>query len=290
MHVFLFPGQGSQYAGMGADLFDKVEEFVSREAEIDAILGYSLRDLCLNDPDGRLKQTAFTQPALFVVNALHCASASADGRQADIMAGHSLGEFNALHAAGAFDLLDGVRIVQKRGALMARATGGGMAAVLGLTVERLEAALREAGVTGVDVANYNAPTQTVLSGPEAAIAAAERALTAAGAKMVVRLPVSAAFHSRYMAEAATEFRAFLRTFRFKDLVMPVMCNVTGRPYPEGAADGIVKARLGEQVASPVRWHETIAWLLDHGARSFEELGPGKVLTRLNQQIDVAAAA
>jgi malonyl CoA-acyl carrier protein transacylase len=289
MHVFLFPGQGSQYAGMGGDLFDDIAEFAQREAEIDWVLGCSVRELCLKDPGGRLKQTQFTQPALFVVNALHLRKAEAEGRSAEFLAGHSLGEYNALHAAGAFDLIDGVRIVRKRGELMARATGGAMAAVLGLTAERLETVLGGAGVTDLDFANYNAPTQIVLSGSAAAITAAEPVLTAAGAK-VVRLPVSAAFHSRDMAQAATEFRAFLRTFRFRDLTLPVMSNVTGRPYPEGAADGIIKARLAEQVASPVRWHETIQYLIEHEATSFEEIGPGRVLTRLNQQIDVPASA
>ncbi len=290
MHVFLFPGQGSQHEGMGAALFDALEEFAEQEPAIDAVLGYSLRALCLKDPEGRLKRTEFTQPALFVVNYLHYRKAAAEGRSAGFLAGHSLGEYNALLAAGAFDLIDGLRIVRKRGELMSRAKGGAMAAVVGLTPQRVEAGLREAGLTSIDVANYNAPTQTVLSGPAEDIASAEAAFAGAELKMFVRLPVSAAFHSRYMAEAAGEFREFLRTFRFRDLTTPVMSNVTGRPYPAGAADGLVKARLAEQIASPVRWDEIIRWLRARGAVSFEELGPGKVLTRLNQQIELAAAA
>lgn len=290
MNVFIFPGQGSQHKGMGGVLFDEIAEFAEREADIDDVLGYSVRELCRDDPGGRLKQTEFTQPALFVVNFLHYRKAVAEGRSAGFLAGHSLGEYNALQAAGAFDLLDGVRLVRKRGELMARATGGAMAAVIGPTPDRIEAALRDAGVSGLDIANYNAPTQTVLSGPVDAMAAVETALAACELKMFVRLPVSAAFHSRYMADAAVAFRAFLRTFRFRDLAAPVMSNVTGRPYPEGAVDGIVKARLAEQVASPVRWEETIRFLLGLGAQSFDELGPGHVLTRLNQQIALAVAA
>lgn len=291
MNVFLFPGQGSQHVGMGTGLFDTVEQFVSREREIDGILGYSLRDLCLRDPDRRLKHTEYTQPAVFIVNYLHYCKAVAEGHSADFVAGHSLGEYNALLAAGAFDLIDGLRVVKMRGELMSRAKGGAMAAVVGLTADQIEAALRTAGVRSVDIANYNAPLQTVLSGADKDIAAAEAACAASGSKMFVRLPVSAAFHSRYMSDAANELREFLRCFTFSELRIPVMSNVTGRPYPAGSADGLIKVRLVEQVTSPVRWVETIRHLMSSGrVTSFKELGPGRVLTGLNQQIAETVAA
>jgi malonyl CoA-acyl carrier protein transacylase len=291
MNVFLFPGQGSQHVGMGAGLFDTVEQFASREQEIDAILGYSLRDLCLHDAEHRLKLTEYTQPAVFAVNYLHHCKAVAEGHSADFVAGHSLGEYNALLAAGAFDLIDGLRLVKKRGELMGRVKGGAMAAVIGLTVEQIEAALRKAQLRSVDIANYNAPLQTVLSGAANDISAAEPACAELGMKMFVRLPVSAAFHSRYMSDAASEFREFLRDFTFNELNIPVMSNVTGKPYPAGTADGAIKVRLVEQITSPVRWVETIRHLMTiGGAPNFLELGPGRVLTGLNQQIASAVAA
>lgn len=291
MNVFLFPGQGSQHVGMGTGLFDTVEQFVSREREIDSILGYSLRDLCLRDPERRLKLTEYTQPAVFVVNYLHYCKAVAEGHFADFVAGHSLGEYNALLAAGAFDLIDGLRLVKKRGELMARVKGGAMAAVIGLTVDQIEAALRKSGLRSVDIANYNAPLQTVLAGNAKDISAAESACAAAGMKTFIRLPVSAAFHSRYMSDAANELREFLRAFTFNELAIPVMSNVTGKPYPAGSADDVIKVRLVEQVTSPVRWVETVRHLMSiGGAANFMELGPGRVLTGLNRQIASAVAA
>jgi malonyl CoA-acyl carrier protein transacylase len=269
---------------MGRDLFDCTPEFSEAEADIDGILGYSLRTLCLENPDKKLQQTQYTQPALYVVNYLHYCKATRDGRSPEIIAGHSLGEYNALQAAGAFDLLDGLRLVKRRGELMARAKNGAMAAIIGLPAKRIEDVLRSSGLSTIDVANYNAPAQTVISGPVEAIARAEDAFRGADVRLFVRLPVSAAFHSRYMAEAAAEFRTFLKTFKFRDLQTQVMSNVTGRPYPEGSTDGIIKARLAEQIVSPVRWETTIQYLKGRGETEFLELGPGTVLTKLNQQI------
>jgi trans-AT polyketide synthase, acyltransferase and oxidoreductase domains len=277
--IFLFPGQGAQAVGMGKDLFPLFPEETRTASEL---LGYSIEELCVSDPQGRLNQTDYTQPALFVVSAL---SVLKKLRETDtppsFVAGHSLGEYNALFAAGAFDFATGVRLVKERSALMARATGGGMAAVVGLTREQVERVLREHGLATIDIANLNAPTQVVISGPKADIDAAQPHFEAAKAMMYAKLKVSGAFHSRYMTAAADEFARFLEPFTFAALRMPVIANATARPYAEGEA----KLNLARQINSPVRWVESIEYVLQqHSDAQFEEVGPGNVLTGLLRKI------
>src|SRR5438552_3607941 len=178
MQVFMCPGQGAQKRGMGGSLFDEITEFTSVESQANAALGYSVRELCQEDPENRLNLTEYTQPALYTANALHYYNLSAQGIRPDAVAGHSLGEYNALLAAGAFDFLTGLRLVQRRGELMAEARNGAMAAVIGLEAERIAPTLRESGLSGIDVANYNAPLQTVISGPADEIRRAARPLEA----------------------------------------------------------------------------------------------------------------
>jgi len=290
MRVFVFPGQGSQSKGMGQELFDEVTEFRNAEQEIDSILGYSIRELCLDDPRDELNQTQFTQPALFVVNALEYFKRRAAGEKADYLAGHSLGEYNALLAAGAFDFVTGLKLVQKRGALMAQAKDGGMAAIIGLTAEAIRELLQNnPELSGIDVANYNSPSQTVISGPVAELEKAQEKFKDAGAKLYKILPVSAAFHSRYMQAAADEFGSFLQGFSFAPLQTPVIANITAEPYPQAAsqdeADQAIRDFLVKQIASSVRWTESIRYLKAQGAEEFEEVGPGKVLSKLIKQID-----
>ncbi|TQS26495.1 ACP S-malonyltransferase [Microbispora sp. KK1-11] len=273
MRAWLFPGQGSQRKGMGEGLFDL---FPGLCAEVDAILGYSIRDLCLKDPDGRLRQTQYAQPALFVVNALTHLARLREEPEPDFYAGHSLGEFDALFAAGCFDLATGVRLVRRRGELMGRANGGVMTAVLGLPAATLAALLEEAGVADVDVANHNSADQVVLSGTPEGMARAVEAVERAGGARCVPLNVSAAFHSRHMRPAAEEFAAFLREVEFAPPRVPVVANVTARPYPpDGVAD-----LLARQIASPVRWWDGMSYLLHRGVREVAEVGPGTVLTGL----------
>jgi malonyl CoA-acyl carrier protein transacylase len=288
MTVFMFPGQGSQKRGMGQGLFDEVKEFTSIESQIDELLGYSLRQLCLEDTQSQLKETQYTQPCLFVVNALHGYKALADGAKPQFVAGHSLGEYNALLAAGAFDLLTGVRLVKRRGELMAQARNGGMGAVIGLAPERIADVLQQQGLSTIDVANFNAPTQTVISGPVDDIKRAGPPLQAAGATMFVPLQVSAAFHSRYMVAAAQAFDDFLGEFKFSPLQLPVIANVTGRPYPADNPSATVRSLLVKQMSQSVRWSQSIRYLLDQGEAEFREMGPGTVLTKLVQQIRQAA--
>jgi malonyl CoA-acyl carrier protein transacylase len=290
MLAFVFPGQGAQKRGMGQKLFDTVKEFTAVEAEVDAILGYSMRKLCLEDPNNQLVQTQFTQPALYVVNALHYYEARAEGARPQFVAGHSVGEYDALLAAGAFDFLTGLRLVKKRGELMAQARDGGMAAVIGLDAERVARVLREENLNALDVANFNAPAQTVISGPLDDVKRAAAAFEKAGAKLYMPLPVSAAFHSRYMAPAAKEFGAFLASFHFRPLQIPVIANLTGQPYPDGDPTTAIRSILEQQITGSVQWTESVRYLLRRGVTSFREVGPAVVLTRLIQQIQEAETA
>jgi malonyl CoA-acyl carrier protein transacylase len=290
MSVFMFPGQGSQQRGMGKGLFDEVPEFTRVEAEVDRVLGYSVRELCLTDSMNRLRDTRFTQPSLYVTNALYYFRAKARGERAHFVVGHSLGEYNALLAAGAFDFLTGLRMVQKRGELMAQARNGSMAAIIGLPAARIREVLRQAALTGTDVANFNSPSQTVISGPVAEIQKAQAVFEGAGAQMFVTLPVSAAFHSRYMIDAAEAFGSFLQPFTFSGLQVPVISNVTATAYPTADVDRAIKTLLVKQISSSVEWAASIRYLIAQGATSFMELGPGSVLTRLVQQIQQASGA
>ena len=280
----MFPGQGSQKRGMGQDLFDIVPEFKAAEDEINRLLGYSLRKRCLEDLGNQLSQTQFTQPCLYIVNALYYFLATAQGRRPHYLAGHSLGEYNALLAAGAFDFMTGLRLVKKRGELMSLASNGTMAAVVGFRPDKVDAVLRENGLTSLDIANYNAPAQVVISGPRDAIERAAGPLEKNGAQLYVPLPVSAAFHSRYMTDAAQSFDAFLSSFRFNDIGIPVISNATAKPYPASEPTQTIRSLLVGQIARPVLWSQSVKFLLDKGATTFAELGPGSVLSRLVEQV------
>lgn len=273
MIAWLFPGQGSQHRGMGADLFDKFAPMVSRA---DELLGYSVRDLCLADPDRRLGQTRYAQPALFVVNALSYLARAAERQRPQFLAGHSLGEYAALFAAGCFDLEQGLMLVRRRADIMAQARRGSMVAVLGLSPDRVVSVMSGHGMLEIDVANYNGPTQVVLSGPVAELSAASEVLEQEAGARCVPLNVSGAFHSRLMAEPAMEFEAELRRVTFRDPDIPVISNVTGRPYPPGAVADL----LADQMRSPVRWWASMRYLRDRRVEAVEELGPKGVLEKL----------
>ncbi len=287
MQAYVFPGQGAQSKGMGAHLFDEIEEFVNNESEIDRILGCSLRELCLENPDNKLKLTQFTQPCLYVVNALHYFDEKSKGGIPQLVAGHSLGEYNALLAAGAFDFIAGFRMVVKRGQLMADAKNGGMAAVIGMSDREVRSTLQDAGVVDIDIANFNEPKQIVLSGPVGSIASCAKVFDAAGAKNYVPLPVSAAFHSRYMVDAARAYQQFLVDFSFDALTIPVVSNVTGRPYPAGDPTLTIKAFLVRQISQSVKWTHSVRYMLDHDVSEIKEIGHGQVLTGLVGKIKAA---
>lgn len=288
MIAFVFPGQGSQKKGMGQGLFDEVREYAAVEQDVDALLGYSMRQLCLEDPENRLKETQFTQPSLYVVNALHYYKAISQGTRPAWLAGHSLGEYNALLAAGVFDFLTGLRLVQKRGELMSQARNGGMGAVIGLDSAKVAKVIEDNGLSTLDVANFNTPVQTVVSGPVEDIKRAGAFFEAAGAQMFMPLQVSAAFHSRYMAEASKAFAEFLAPMSFAAAQIPVVANVTAQPYPSAKASDAVKSMLVNQIVSSVQWTQSVRFLMSQGVTQFTEVGPGNVLTRMVQQIQKAA--
>lgn len=279
MITYIFPGQGSQQKGMGKGLFQEFPDIVSMA---DSILGYSIEELCLEDPKNQLGLTQFTQPALFIVNALTYLKKFQDtGITPDYVAGHSLGEYNALFAANAFDLETGLRLVQKRGQLMAQAHGGGMAAIIGLSGEEVKDILEEENLSQIDIANYNTPTQTVIAGLRDAVDGAKDIFESKEkVKLCVMLNVSGAFHSRYMEEAAREFERYIDQQTFTEMKIPVISNVYGREYKQEN----IKHYLTEQMTHSVQWTDSIRYLMGRGEMTFEEIGSGRVLTGLVNHI------
>ena len=264
---------------MGADLFDRYPDWT---ASADEVLDFSIRELCVDDPRGELGLTTFTQPALFVVNAMTYRARLDDGKRApDFVAGHSLGEYNALLAAGVFDFATGVTLVARRGQIMGQVSGGGMAAVIGMEPAAIQQLLdsSEAG-RRLDVANFNSYDQTVIAGPKDDLAVVKAQFEAAGVRAYIPLNVSAPFHSRYMRDAQAEFASSLDTVVFNPPQIPVISNVTGKPYDSD----LMRQTLSEQIGNSVRWLESIVYLLDQPEPEFEEVGPGSVLTKLVAQI------
>lgn len=283
MKTYMFPGQGSQARGMGGDLFDAFPELT---AKADAVLGYSIKELCLEDPRRELGKTQFTQPALYVVNALSYYKRIQDtGETPDYLAGHSLGEFNALLAAECFDFETGLKLVKKRGELMSEATQGAMAAIVNATRDQIEAVLKEKGLGNVDIANYNTPLQIVISGPTADIAACQE-IFQFDRVMYVPLNTSGAFHSRLMIPAKKKFETFLKKCKFSKQKIPVIANLTAKPYPNGA----VVEYLSKQISSTVLWSDTIHHLMSlSDAMEFVEIGHGDVLAKMIVKIRQIAA-
>jgi malonyl CoA-acyl carrier protein transacylase len=277
MKAFLFPGQGSQSKEMGGTLFDEFNELTHKA---DKILGYSVKELCLEDPEKQLNQTQFTQPALYVVNALsYYKKIEETGQKPDFAAGHSLGEFNALLAAECYDFEVGLKLVKKRGELMSQAADGGMAAILNASKENIEGILKENGLTNIDLANYNTPSQIVISGLRDEIEKAQ-ALFQEGDMLYIPLNTSGAFHSRYMASARDEFETYLKEFKFSDLKIGVISNFSAKPYQD---DDII-INLANQINNPVRWSDSIQYLMGLGDMEFEEIGHGNVLTKMVRKI------
>lgn len=278
MSAYLFPGQGSQFKGMGKGLFDEFSELVSKANKI---LGYSIEELCLTDPNNNITETKYTQPALFVVNALsYLRIRNETGSNPKYVAGHSLGEYNALFAAGAFDFETGLQLVKKRGELMSKITGGAMAAVLGLNADQVQDILIQKGFSTIDIANINTPEQIVISGPKVDILAAQSIFELANAKMFIPLKVSGAFHSRYMQSVSDDFKEFIKSFQFSKMTIPVISNIYAKPYGEQE----LRENLVLQITNTVKWTETIQYLLNEKITELMEIGPGNVLTKMSNEI------
>ena len=287
MNAYVFPGQGSQYAGMGKDLAEKFSAARQVFEEADTALGFALSDLCFNGPAEQLQLTENTQPAILTVSiAALRAMESAGFPQAAFVAGHSLGEYSALVAAGSLSVSDAVRTVRARGRYMQEAVPvgtGAMAAILGLDLEMLKVVCEDASQGQVcSPANLNSPGQIVIAGDTAAIDRAIDLAKERGAKRALKLKVSAPFHCALMKPAAERLAVDLAQISFADLLVPLITNADANVVKSGAE---ARAALIRQVAQPVRWLESVEFLTAHGVQSFVETGPGKVLSGLVRQID-----
>lgn len=272
---------------MGKSLCDAYPDVKERYFDrADEVLGFGISKLCFEGPEEELVKTENQQPAIFLVSCAIGAVLQGAGLQSDAVAGHSLGEYSALVAAEALDFETGLRLTRRRGELMAgiaKQTGGIMAAILGLSAEEIEEACLVAGVEGVvEVANYNSPEQTVISGEEDAVRRAMEEATLRGASRVIELDVSAPFHCRLMRAVGERFKPELDRAEVRDPRIPVVANVSA-DYERTAAE--VRENLVSQLASPVRWTESVQRLISDGHDRFIEVGPGKVLTRLMKAID-----
>ncbi|MBM7564574.1 ACP S-malonyltransferase [Paenibacillus sacheonensis] len=285
--AFVFPGQGAQAVGMGQDIY---EAFPASRAIIDAAdeaLGFKLSDIIFQGPEDVLKQTVNTQPALLTVSMAYMEALRESGLTADYVAGHSLGEYSALVAAGSLSFQDAVRTVRSRGEFMEQAVPSGqgaMAAVLGAEREALAAlcASASADAGAVELANVNCPGQIVVSGTAAGVQAIVERGKEAGAKRVIPLEVSGPFHSSLMKPAADRLKDVLAAVNMQDASIPVIANVTAKPVTES---GEIRKLLEEQVYSPVLWEDSVRYLVEQGVDTFVEIGSGTVLAGLIKKID-----
>lgn len=283
MKAFVFPGQGAQYVGMGKDLYENNEEAREMFEKANEILGFRITDLMFDGTEEDLKQTKVTQPAIFLHSVILAKTLGKDF-DPDMVAGHSLGEFSALTAAGALSFEDGLRLVAKRAMAMQKACElqeSTMAAIIALPDEKVEEIC--AGIDEVVApANYNCPGQIVISGSIEGVDAACAALSEAGAKRALKLKVGGAFHSPLMQPAQEELAVAIEAAEVKEPICPVYQNVDGLPHTDPKE---IKENLLKQLTAPVRWTQDVQNMIADGANEFIEVGPGKVLQGLVLKID-----
>jgi [acyl-carrier-protein] S-malonyltransferase len=284
--AFVFPGQGSQHAGMGKDVYDRFPRAREVFEEINVALGFHISNLCFEGPEDALKLTENTQPAILAVSAAILAVIKESGRMPDVVAGHSLGEYSAIVAAGGLTAADAAVIVRQRGQFMQEAVPvgtGAMAAIIGPSLEEIQAFCDEAADGEVvSPANVNAPGQIVIAGTKAAVDRAIAVAKSKGVRRALPLPVSAPFHCALMKPAEERLAPVLGAAKFHDLHVPLVCNVDAAPIT--AADDVRDA-LVRQVCSPVRWVESVERMVADGVSRFVEVGPGGVLTGLIKRIE-----
>lgn len=289
MKAFIFPGQGSQYCGMGRDLYERFPEARALMDQANKILGYSITDIMFSGSEEELKQTRYTQLAIFMHS--HAAATLLGRNGIAMTAGHSLGEYTALCFAGALSYEDAVRLVAKRGELMQTAgqqNPGTMAAIIGMDDSALDALLEEAGASGiVQAANFNSPGQIVISGDIDAVRKAVELAPSKGARMAKELVVSGAFHSPLMKPAEKELSETLDTISIRDAEIPVCMNVVARPVTSASE---IRTNLISQLTSSVLWSQSVQAMVDAGVTEFVEVGPQKVLQGLIKRISKAATA
>jgi [acyl-carrier-protein] S-malonyltransferase len=284
--AFVFPGQGSQYAGMGCDIAEKFPAARAAFEEAEAALGFPVSRLCFSGPEEELKLTQNTQPAILTTSIAVFRLFEEKGIRPDFVAGHSLGEYSALVAAGALKLSDAASLVRRRGRYMQETVpvgAGAMAALLGIDLPVVQSVCEKAAEGQVvSPANLNSPGQIVIAGNREAVERAVVLAKEAGAKRAIILQVSAPFHCALMLPAEERLSADLDAFSFSDLRFPLITNVDAQPIRTGAE---ARSGIKRQVSRPVRWQETVQRLLDEGVRTFVEVGPGKVLLGLIRSID-----
>ncbi|MCM1338491.1 MAG: ACP S-malonyltransferase [Muribaculaceae bacterium] len=282
--AFVFPGQGSQSVGMGKDLYENFESAKTVFDCADKILGKSITTICFEGPEDDLKLTINTQPSIVTMSIAALEAFKSELNIAPFAtAGHSLGEYCAMYCSGVMSLETTLKAIQKRADLMGAAKGGAMAAILNAPEGSLEKALEEASSVGyVDVANYNSPAQVVITGDEAAVSKAGELLAAAGARRVVPLAVSGAFHSKFMENAGNEFANFVSDLDLNDAKIPVYTNVDAQAT---ASSEDFRAKMPRQIYSSVHWTQTIQNMVSEGVDTIIEIGPGKVLAGLVKKID-----
>ena len=288
--AYIFPGQGSQAIGMGKDLFDNFTAAREVFEAADDALGFSLSEMCFSGDEADLQLTANTQPAILTASVAAFHAAMAEGMPVpDFVAGHSLGEYSALVAAGVLDFADAVQTVRKRGTYMQEAVPvgvGAMAAILGLDVATIEAGCAEAAQGQIcSPANINSPSQVVIAGNTEAVDRACDILKEKGAKRAIKLNVSAPFHCALMMPAQERLAVDLTSLEYGAFEFPIFHNVDAAANSDSS---LVAANLTQQVSSPVRWLQTIEKMRENGVERFIEIGPGKVLTGLVRQIDKEA--